>query len=374
MLEQSDKRLEIDTSLDFGKFNLEIQCDLSLQGVTGLFGPSGSGKTTLLRILAGLENRSMGSVSYGGVIWQDSTVFIAPHLRSVGYVFQDARLFSHLDVEGNLRYADKRQIPKDRQITLSEVVSILQIDSLLHRATDSLSGGERQRVAIARSLLSQPELLLLDEPLGALDAVHKKEIFPYLQSLHRSFGIPTIYVSHSVTEMAQLADNMIMIDSGRINSIGSVSQVLGREALDWSVVPFEPVAILSVKIVEDFPALHLTRVAHGEQTLMVPHLKNVQPGDSIRLSVRAADVVLATSKPVDLSVRNVVLGQVKSIKAAPGTAFATVIVDVDGTCIPSQVTLEAIDELGIETGLPIYALIKTATFDRSFSGGPSLGH
>ena len=140
MLEQSDKRLEIDTSLDFGTFNLEIQCDLSLQGVTGLFGPSGSGKTTLLRILAGLENRSMGSVSYGGVIWQDSTVFIAPHLRSVGYVFQDARLFSHLDVEGNLRYADKRQIPKDRQITLSEVVSILQIDSLLHRATDSLSG------------------------------------------------------------------------------------------------------------------------------------------------------------------------------------------------------------------------------------------
>ena len=337
---------------------------MALEGVTGLFGPSGSGKTTFLRIIAGLEDRAIGSVSFKSVIWQDSNSFTAPYLRPVGYVFQDARLFAHLDVEGNLRYAQKRSRSKDQKISFSDAVSALHIGTLLGRTTNSLSGGERQRVAIARSLLSQPGLLLLDEPLSALDVAHKKEILPYLQSLHGSFGVPTIYVSHSVNEMAQLADNVIVLEGGRISAFGSADQVLSRGEFDWSVVPFEPLAILNVDVVENFPGLHLTRVMHGEQAMMVPLLTHVDPGDSIRLSIRAGDVVLATSRPTDLSVRNVMRGEVISIKSIPGTAFCVVTVDVDGSHILSQVTQQAIDELGIETGLAIYALIKTATFDR----------
>ena len=194
--------LRVRSRTGFEAFHLDVDTELKLQGVTGLFGPSGGGKSTLLRVIAGLDQNVGGQVSFAGTTWQEDKFFTPAHKRPVGYVFQDTRLFSHLSVAGNLQFALKRSRVREQRNSFGDVVETFDLDALLNRGVVELSGGERQRVAIARTLLSQPDLLLLDEPLAALDAERKREIYPTIASLPERFGVPVVFVSHSLEEMA----------------------------------------------------------------------------------------------------------------------------------------------------------------------------
>ena len=216
--------------LDRGAFRLDVDIALPEHGITVLHGPSGSGKTTVLRCLAGLE-RGQGKVRVGGRDWQDDTggTFLPPWQRPVGYVFQEASLFPHLDVRGNLRYAQKRAHARSAPIALDAVVSLLGIGHLLDRGTHDLSGGERQRVAIARALATQPELLLLDEPLASLDRARKLEILPYLARLRDEAKVPMIYVSHQMVEIQRLCSQVVRIEDGRVAAEGGL-ELLDTEA------------------------------------------------------------------------------------------------------------------------------------------------
>jgi molybdate transport system ATP-binding protein len=355
--------LSLRVKVDYPGFSLDVDKRISLSGVTGLFGPSGGGKSTLLRIIAGLESHAVGDVSFAGDTWQNGASFMPAFKRPVGYVFQDARLFSHLTVEGNLCYARNRRRP-DGGISYDEVVSTMDLHSLLHRHTDRLSGGERQRVAIARTLLTNPRLLLLDEPLAALDIGRKREILPYIEALPKRFGIPAIYVSHAIDEMARLADDVVVLESGRITAMGPTVSVLNRDDLQSSASPFESVTILEVRVVEHLEDIFLTRVDYRGQQISIPVLDSVGVGDVARLSVRSSDVVIATEAPRGLSVRNMLEGKVVSIDPHSQSAFATVSVDIGGEIIKAQLTHHAVTELALVKGAPVYALIKTASFNR----------
>jgi len=358
------QQLSLRAQVAYPGFSLDVNREVGLAGVTGLFGPSGGGKSTLLRIIAGLERHAEGHVIFGGERWQDGTSFVPAFQRPVGFVFQDARLFPHLSVEGNLQFAQKRRA-SDGGIDFDEVVSTMDLKPLLHRHTDALSGGERQRVAIARTLLTNPRLLLLDEPLAALDVGRKREILPYIEALPKRFGIPAIYVSHSVNEMARLADDVIVLEDGRITAVGPATSILNREDLQSSALPFEAVSILEVRVVEHREEQHLTRVDYHGQRITVPMMRAIAEGEIARLSVRAGDVVIATEEPQGLSVRNMLAGNLISIHPEPDSAFATVSVDIEGAVIKAQLTHHAVTELGLKTGMRVFALIKTASFDRN---------
>lgn len=360
-------RLCIDVRMSYPGFALDVVQDIELAGVTGLFGPSGSGKSTLLRVIAGLERRAGGKLQYADVVWQDSStgVFLPAHQRPVGYVFQDARLFPHLSVHGNLDYALRRCGSEKPQISADEVIAALNLHDILHRDVGSLSGGERQRVAIARTLLTQPRLMLFDEPLAGLDVRRKSDILPYLESLAPRFGVPAIYVSHSAEEMARLADDVVVLEKGRVSASGSASRILSREALTRSSLTFEAVSILNVKVFELLPDMHLTRVQHHGQTITVPELHGAVAGDTVKLLIRAGDVAISIPEPLGISVRNVLPGSITKIDAIPDSAFAMVSIDVKGAVIKAQLTALAVHELALTPGLAVYALLKTASFDRS---------
>ncbi|MGH8223164.1 MAG: molybdenum ABC transporter ATP-binding protein [Woeseiaceae bacterium] len=361
------ERLSLDVSLELGEFRLAVRQDLELQGITGLFGASGAGKSTLLRIIAGLERRAAGRVCFGEDCWQDSAgrSFIAAHRRPLGYVFQDARLFEHLSVEGNLQFAARRAGSSGTPIAYREIVGTFDLEALLGRRIGALSGGERQRVAIARTLMTQPRLLLLDEPLAGLDAKRKSEILPYLEALPARFGIPAIHVSHAVEEFARLARHVVVLDRGCVLAAGSTARVLNRPGLQRPHSAADTIAVLEARVVEQLEDLHLTRLEHGGQAFVVPRLGRSGVGDTVRLNVRAGDVAVATEKPASLSFRNVLAGTLVALSEKPDSAFAIATIDIGGATLLSQLTRHAVRELGLEIGMPVFALLKTASFDRT---------
>ena len=215
-------------NLSLHGFTLDVDLGLPGRGVTALFGPSGCGKTTLLRCIAGLQPTKHGLVSVNDEIWQDERTYVPTHRRPLGYVFQEASLFGHLSVRGNLEYGLKRVPPARRRVAQRDVIEMLGIGPLLDRASGTLSGGERQRVAIARALGVSPRLLLMDEPLASLDVARKQEILPYLQRLHDDLDIPVLYVSHSPDEVARLADHVVLLSQGRAVAQGGLHETLAR--------------------------------------------------------------------------------------------------------------------------------------------------
>jgi molybdate transport system ATP-binding protein len=214
--------------LPYPAFTLDIDVDLPAGGVTAVFGRSGSGKTTLLRCIAGLEQTLDGSLIVNGETWQDGSYRRPVHQRALGYVFQEARLFPHLSVAANLDFGRRRIAESERRVSLAQVVELLGIAHLLERRPERLSGGERQRVAIARALATSPRLLLMDEPLAALDQARKQEILPYLERLHDELAIPVLYVSHSPDEVARLADHIVLMEDGRAVAQGPLTETLAR--------------------------------------------------------------------------------------------------------------------------------------------------
>lgn len=359
----AEPMLAVDVRKKYPDFALDVRVELALDGITGLFGPSGSGKTTFLRALAGLTPAA-GRISFGGQTWLDSAagVCLPPWRRPVGYVFQDARLFSHLPVAGNLDYAAQRS--RNGSIDRHEVVTALDLGELMSRSIDGLSGGERQRVAIGRALLSQPRLLLLDEPLAALDVARKRDIMPYIESLPARFGIPAVYVSHSIDEMARLASTVVLLDDGKRAAAGEATGVLND--LEWQLhgATAAPLTILEVTVIEQRPEQHLTRVDCHGSSITVPALPGREAGDRLRLFVDAGDVALALQRPTGLSVRNVIEGTLAALDPVPGTGFVVASVDIGGALLKSQVTRDAVHELALESGTPVFALLKTASFER----------
>ena len=355
--------LSVDISLD--DFRLELQHVLPLDGITALFGPSGAGKTTLLRIIAGLESRSHGQVAFDDESWQTrgGGLFVPAHRRGVGYVFQDARLFPHLSVAGNLSYAEKRARRVVRSFTFDEVVSTLDLGALLSRYPGTLSSGERQRVAIGRTLLTRPRLMLMDEPLSSLDLGRKAEILTLIERLPIVFRVPVIYVTHAIEEVVRLAGHMVVLSAGRKVAEGPVQEVLERIELQSETGRFEAGVVLTATIVDHDERYRLTRLDHHGQFIVMPQV-TVAEGTEVRLRIRARDVALATKRPVGISVRNILSGSVSEIVAEPDTAFAEVLVDLGAARLRARISRAAADDLGLEVGRPVYALIKSVAFDR----------
>ncbi len=359
-------RLEIDVELALGEFRLAIARSFELEGITALFGPSGSGKTTLLRVIAGLEKQARGRVVSGSETWQDSATgaWVPAHRRELGMVFQDARLFAHLSVTGNLRYADRRARGPDIAISFAEVVTALDLGPLLDRKVDGLSGGERQRVAIGRTLLRRPRLLLMDEPLAALDRQRKAELIPYIERLPSRFGIPILYVTHALDEVGRLANRMVVMSEGRVLTVGSAAEVM--ESLDLLPLTgqFEAGVLLEGKVLAQDPTYSLTSVGVAGQTLVVPALE-LSVGSPVRLRIRARDVALARDKPDGLSIRNILAARVVDVASQPDKAYAEVLLDLNAVHLRARITRASVADLVLKPGDEVYALVKSIAVDRS---------
>jgi len=365
--------LTVDARVAFGSFELRLSDRFALEGITALFGPSGCGKSTLLRIIAGLERKARGQIRFDGETWLDdeTRTFVPPHKRGVGYMFQDARLFPHLSVEGNLRYAARRSAGVTSLIDFASVVGALDLANLLPRRPTSLSGGERQRVAIGRTLLTRPRLLLMDEPLAALDMQRKAEILPYIERLPEAFGVPVIYVTHAIDEVARLAQKMIVLTAGRKVADGPVTEILERLDLQPVTGRFEAGVVLNARVVAHDAAFQLTRLDHHGQSIDMP-MVDMSIGTEVRLRVRARDVSLATERPKSISVRNILAGRIVQIEQEAETAFAETLVDIGGARLRARITRAAVAELGLAPGTPVFALVKSIAFDRRALAGVQL--
>lgn len=355
--------LNINVQVRYRDFMLDVAHRFEGQGITALFGPSGCGKSTLLRVIAGFERAAKGDVSYGGEVWLGPRRFLAPHRRGVGFVFQDARLFPHLSARGNLDFAHARAAGVAARYSFDDVVEVLDLAPLFDRRTAELSGGERQRVAIGRTLLARPRFLLMDEPLAALDTRRKGEILPYIGRLPHSFGIPIIYVTHALEEVAQLCDRIVALQAGRIVATGGVAEVLERLDLAGVQGRFEAGAVLAGHIAAQDLDLHLTRIDLGGAMIEVPQIR-LEPGAEVRLRIRARDVALAIGRPEGLSIRNMLPARILSIASEPDTAYAEILLDVSGQHLRARITRAAVLDLGLTAGSQVHALIKSVAFDR----------
>lgn len=354
-------------------FELALAHDMALAGITALFGHSGSGKTTVLRVLAGLEESADGWVSFDGEPWQTpapDNVFVPPHNRAIGYVFQDARLFPHLSVKGNLDFASKRASQRENGTDFETVIGRLDLEDLLTRRTHSLSGGERQRVAVARALLTKPRLMLMDEPMSALDSRRKAEILPYIAKLPQDFGVPVIYVTHSVDEVASLADTMIVLSKGRKVADGPVTDTLARIDLGPATGRFEAGVVLDATVTGYDKEYQLTRLDVSGTDFTLPLAKAVPSGTKVRLRVRARDVTLATQKPELTSSRNIFEGHVVEIIEEPDTPFAETLVEIPGGRLRARITRRSAVELGLKPGAKVFAQVKST----SLTGGAISEH
>jgi molybdate transport system ATP-binding protein len=360
---------DIRLTLARAHFSLDVTLALPARGVTALFGPSGCGKTTLLRALAGLE-RATGRVALGDgrgdTVWQDDTPapprFLPTHQRPLGYVIQDAALFPHLDVRGNLAYGVRRIAPAERRVVLDDVVDLLGIGALMHRRPATLSGGERQRVAIARALATSPRVLLMDEPLAALDAARKAEILPYLERLHKTLAIPVVYVSHALDEIARLADHLVLMDAGRVLADGPLADMLAR--LDLPLALGEDAGVVLHGVVsERDPRWQLARLEVPDARGAPCHLWARDPGFAlgtrVRLRVLARDVSLARSPQTSTSIGNQLQATVEAIADAEHPALALVRVRVGGVPLVARLTRRSVHALDLVPGLAVWALVKT---------------
>ena len=345
--------LVVDVALDRGDFRLAVKESFDLAGITAIFGASGSGKTSLLRVIAGLEAKARGQVRFRDTDWQSATRRLPPEARGAGFVFQDGRLFEHLDVRGNLRFA----LPRNQSgpIGFDATVDALGLAPLLSRDPCSLSGGERQRVAIGRALLANPVLLLMDEPLSSLDLARKRELKPLIRSLPSRFGLPILYVTHSIDEIVYLADSVVLLAGGRNLAHGSAREILERSDIAELAGIDEPGVILEARTLRHTDAL--TVAAIGAHEIRLPRTE-AAPGAVIRLRVDPRDVILALEPPRAISIRNCLPATVRAVERKPD-GQVLVRLDVAGQALAARVTAESAAELGIREGQAIFALIKS---------------
>lgn len=341
--------------LQWSGFALDVDLDLPGVGVTALFGASGSGKTTLLRCIAGLERVPGGRLLVQGECWQDDRHWLPTHCRPLGFVFQEASLFPHLNVLGNLTYGLKRSSGKTAGLDMA--IDLLDIRNLLGRKPDRLSGGERQRVAIARALAPCPRILLMDEPLAALDLARKREILPYLERLHDELAIPILYVSHAPDEVARLADHLVVLERGRVLASGPLQVTLQRLDLPIRLGEDAGVVLEGVIGALDEP-WHLARVDFPGGALWTRDT-GLTSGRRIRVRVLARDVSLTVEAPGSSSIQNQLRGAVDTVVDDDHPAVALVRVRVGESCLLARVTRRAAHALGLAPGLPVWVQVKS---------------
>lgn len=335
-------------------------------GVTAVFGRSGAGKTTLINAVAGLTTPDSGHIRLNGKTLFDHTINLPTHKRRMGYVFQDARLFPHLNVTQNLKFGARHAPAGAKGPSLDEVSELLGLDPLLHRRPTDLSGGEKQRVALGRALLSRPKMLLMDEPLAALDGTRKDRILPYLERLKSgAAGLPILYVSHALDEIARLADHLVILSKGQVASSGSIFDVLA----DPKVLPMLGVrqagAVVSAQVAE--------HASDGISTLKLQagaiELPGVEAaiGSRVRLHILAQDVILSRERPKGLSSVNILPVTIKTIRTGDGPG-AAISLDAKGDQLLARITARAVQDLELSEGMECFALIKATSIAASSIG------
>jgi len=345
----------------FPSIRMDVEFEVRTPGVTALFGPSGSGKSTIINAAAGLLRPDECRIVIDGQVLGDtaSGIWLPPERRRLGLVFQESRLFPHMSVATNLRFGLRRA--GKGPIRFEEIVELLGIGALLARRPHTLSGGERQRVAIGRALLAQPHLLLMDEPLASLDAARKAEIMPYLTRLKTALALPILYVTHAFDEVAQLADSIVLLDSGRLVACGPLSDIAARGDLPLAQRD-DAGALLLCRVVEHDAPRELTRLEGGGATLWVPLLDRTL-GTDVRVRIPAREVILAGKPPEAISLHNVVPGEVRRIAGDPARRSVLVEIVLAEAALISRVTPDAIVRLGLAPGRPVLALIKSTSIE-----------
>lgn len=347
-------------------FQLQVDEHLPGSGISGIFGHSGSGKTTLLRCISGLEKSDQGYLEVKGEVWQDHNYFVPTHKRRLGYVFQEASLFSHLSVLQNLEYGFKRTPSAQRKVSISEVVQLLALEPLLERFSGQLSGGQRQRVAIARALLTNPKLLLMDEPLSALDLQSKLEILPYLEKLHDETSIPIIYVSHSPDEIVRLSDHLVYMEKGEVLASGDINALLTR--MDLPLANLEQASsILNCTVKFHEPEYHVTHLgvenllhptSRNLNNIMIPQVDKAEM-TSVRVRIFARDVSLALTHSENTSISNILNAQVVEIAESNNPFQVLVKLDIQGQKILSKITSRSLGVLKLHPGQNLFAQVKS---------------
>jgi molybdate transport system ATP-binding protein len=349
-----------------GGFRLAVEF-ASAGGVTALFGRSGSGKTTLVNAIAGLLRPQQGRIELDGETLFDSArgIEVPPQRRRFGYVFQEGRLFPHLTVRRNLLYSGLF-LKTSGAADFDRVVGLLGLEGLLERRPGALSGGEKQRVAIGRALLAKPRLLLLDEPLAALDTRRKSEILRYLELLRDEFAVPMLYVSHAVEEVVRLASNVVLLSDGRVEAAGPTAEIMSRAELRPLTGRYEGGAVIEARVAEQDLRYGMARLEFAGGSLHVADL-DALAGEAVRVRIRARDVALALSRPEGTTFRNIIACRVSAIADSPGS-MAEVSLDAGGATIVARVTRQSCEELALAPGMPVHALIKAIALDRHAVG------
>lgn len=346
--------LDLSVRHSHGDFTLEADLTLG-SGLTALFGASGSGKTTLINIVAGLIRPVAGHVRFNGQVWSDGSTFVPPHRRRIGYVFQEGRLFPHLTVMQNLRYAERLLRRADRREELGRIAELLGISDLLSRRPSHLSGGEKQRVALGRALMASPKLLLMDEPLSALDNALKVQILPYIERIRDEFGVPILYVSHSVEEVARLATAVVTLEAGTARAVGRPDEALatvGRASGELPAGNFIE-AEITVHHTED----GLTEALSQAGPILLRHAP-LAVGTRVRIFVPVSDIVVATEPAGGLSALNRLAGHIVKFEEHNGGSV-TLTVDCSGLPMMAEVTRRSCRELSLVPGKPVHLFFKT---------------
>jgi len=347
-------------------FALKVDFTAPMPGVVALFGASGAGKTTVLHCLAGLVRPRTGHARVGDAPIFDLAAgrWPAPEARGIGMVFQDARLFPHLSVTENLRYGERRRRDRPLLVGFGTVVDLLGLGPLLSRRPATLSGGERQRVAIGRALLSQPRLLILDEPLAALDGPRKAEVLPFLADLRARLAVPILYVSHALDEVMQLADTLVVLDQGRQVAVGPVGALMTRLDLPILAHRADAASVIDATLVARDPANGLDRLAFPGGELVTASIGPGTTGACRRARIAARDVLLATQRPAGLSAHNVLEARISTIVPDTGGQQALVGLMVGETPLLSRVMTETVGRLGLVPGAPVFAIVKSVVVER----------
>ncbi len=337
-------------------FSLDASLSLPPKGVSALYGPSGCGKTSLLRAIAGLDKATHGQISFNNSVWQSDDVFVPTHQRELAMVFQEARLFAHLNVVENLNYAFKRVPVEQRRIELDQAIKLLSLSNLLKRRVDGLSGGEQQRVAIARALCASPKLLLMDEPLSALDRNAKREILPYIEGMVAELNLPIVYVSHSLDEVARLADTLVLMEPEGIVAAGDAPSMLTQ--LDLSLAKdFDAESIVDAQVTAHDDTYQLTYLDSAVGQFSVAR-KSLAIGTQVRLRVLAKDVSLTLKSQTDTSILNIFPATIREISETDG-AQATIKLHSNGVPVLAKVTRKSVDALGLKVGLDVFIQAKS---------------
>jgi molybdate transport system ATP-binding protein len=353
--------LEIAIRHRYSGFELDVAFAIERPGITALFGPSGAGKTTVINAVAGLLLPDEGRVAVGNRVLFDSTTksWTAPRDRRVGYVFQDARLFPHMTVEKNLRFGWRRASAPMPEPEMTRIVDMLGLAPLLQRKPAKLSGGEKGRVALGRALLTNPDVLLLDEPLAALDQARKNEILPYLERLRDETRIPMLYVSHSLDEVSRLASDLVILRNGHVEVIGSIFDVLTDLRLPDFTGGSPYGAVLETIVLRHAPQEALTVLQFAGGELTVPRLRQSE-GAQLRTHIRAEDVMLACERPAAISANNILPAKVSDIRASDDV-HVDVRLNCGASAIVARITRASAARLGLQQGVEIFAIVKSVT-------------